>query len=104
MIEKVRKSLSEGYKIIKWMASFLAERTRAETSIAKLLYEINRLERKMDDQYIGLGKRVVELREKGEDAVFNDFIIQQTSAEIKSLQETVEEYREKAKTLNKLPE
>jgi chromosome condensin MukBEF complex kleisin-like MukF subunit len=104
MIEKIRKSLNEGYKILKWMASFLAERTRAETSIAKLLYEINKLERKMDELYIEVGKRVIELREKGEETVFNDFIIQQTSAEIRDLQESVEEYKEKAKTLNKLPE
>jgi hypothetical protein len=104
MIERVKKSLNEGFRIIKWIATFIAERTKAETSIAKLLYESSKLERKMDDLYREIGKRTLELKEKGEESIFNDFIIQQTSAEIKGLKETVEEYKDKARNVSKLPE
>ena len=104
MIERIKKSLNEGVKVIKWIAAFLAERTKAETSIAKLLYKSNKLERRMDELYIDIGKRTLELREKGEVSVFKDFIIQQTAAEIKGLKETAEEYKSKARDLSKLPE
>lgn len=104
MIERIKRSCQEGFRIIKWMASFLAERTKAETSMAKLLYETNKLERRIDGLYRDIGRRTIELREKGETAVGNDFVIQQTHAEIKSLKETIAEYREKAKNYSKLPE
>lgn len=104
MIDRIRKSFNEGVKSIKWIATFLAERTRAETSIAKLLYESSKLENKIDELYKEVGKRVLELKEKGEKSVFNDFIIQQALAEIKSLKEEVDEYKSKAKKFTKLPE
>jgi len=104
MIDKFRKSFNTGLTRVKWVATFLAERTKAETSIAKLLYESSKLESKIDELYKEVGKRVLELREKGEHSVFNDFIIQQTLAEIKSLKEEVNEYKSKAKKLTELPE
>lgn len=104
MIDRLRKSFNEGIKSIKWIATFLAERTKAETSIAKLLYESSKLENKLDELYMDVGKRVLELKEKGEKEVFKDFIIQQTLNEIKELREMVDEYRSKAASLSKLPE
>lgn len=104
MWERIKKSLNEGVKVVRWIAAFLAERTKAEASVAKLLYESNKLERKIDDLYRDIGRRMLVLRENKETAVFEDFIVQQAAAEIKSLQAQVDENRGKAKTLNKLPE
>ena len=39
-----------------------------------------------------------------EESVFNDFIILQTSAEIRGLKESIEEYKEKDRNFSKLPE
>jgi len=50
---------------VRWFATFLAERTKAETEIAKLLFESTRFEGKIEDLYRDIGKRVVELKEKG---------------------------------------
>ena len=58
----------------------------------------------MDGLYRDIGQRTLELKEQGELSVFNDFIIQQISAEIKDLKEAVEEYKGKARDLSKLPE
>lgn len=104
MIDKVRKNLREGINRIKWIAAFLAERTRAETFIAKLLYESSKLEDRMDELYRDIGKRVLELKEKGEKSVFKDFIIQQAFDEINNLRKTVKDYKEKARELSNLPE
>ncbi len=107
MIDKVKKNLTTGITRVKWMASFVAERTKAETSAAKLLYESSKLENKMDELYREVGKRVSELKgksEKGERDVFKDFIVEEALDEIKRLRETIDNYKSKARNIDKLPE
>lgn len=104
MINKVKNSFNTGLLRIKWIATFVAERTRAETSAAKLLYESHKLEDKIDDLYKDIGKRVLELKEKDEKDIFQDFIVQQALSEVKNLKQSVEDYKSQAKDINKLPE
>lgn len=104
MIDRIRNSLNKGLDQVRWFATFLAERTKAETEIAKLLFESTRFEGKIEDLYRDIGKRVVELKEKGEKAIWKDFVIQQSLDEIKHLRETADECRNQAKDLSKLPE
>jgi len=104
MIEKVKKSFSTGLLRVRWIASFLAERTKAETSVAKLLYEKTKLEDKINDLYSDVGNRVMELKEKGEEDILKDFIVQQALDEIKNLQESVDDYKSRAENINKLPD
>lgn len=101
MLAKVKKSFDEGVKRAKWIATFLAERTRIETSMARLFYESSKLEDKVDELYRDIGKRVLELKDKGEKAVLKDVIIAQTMEEIKKVKEQIEEYKGKAHALNK---
>ncbi|UCH79949.1 MAG: hypothetical protein JSW20_09355 [Nitrospiraceae bacterium] len=104
MIEKVKKSFSTGLLRVRWIASFLAERTKAETSVAKLLYEKTKLEDKINDLYSDVGNRVMKLKEKGEEDILKDFIVQQALDEIKNLQESVDDYKSRAENINKLPD
>lgn len=101
MLDKIRKSLNEGVKKVKWFAAFLSERTRVETSIARLLYESNKLEAKLDGLYRDIGKRVLELKEKGEKAVLKDFIILQMINETKGLKDEIEDYKSRAHDLSR---
>ena len=107
MKDNVKKSLTTGMARMKWIASYVARRTKAETSAAKLLYESSKIENKIEDIYMDIGKRVVELKEKNnkdETDVFRDFIIQQSLDEIKNMKETMNEYRKQAKDANKVDE
>ena len=104
MIDNVKKSLNTGLLRIKWIASFLAERTKAEASVAKLLYEKTKLEGKINDLYSDVGKRAMELKEKGEEDILKDFMVQQTLDEIKNLQESVDDFKGRAENINKLPD
>ena len=101
MIDKIRKSLNEGVKRIKWVATFLAERTKVETSMARMLYESSKLETKLDELYRDVGKRVLELKDRDEKAVLKDFIILQMISEIKKLKEQIEDYKSKAHAISK---
>jgi gas vesicle protein len=104
MINKVKDSFNTGLMRVKWIATLVAERTKAETSVVKLLYESSKLESKIDDLYRDIGKRVIELKEKGEKEVYQDFIVQQALNELKDLREAVKDYGKQAKNINKLPE
>jgi hypothetical protein len=104
MIDIIRKNLMTGIERIKWVASFLAERTRAETAIAKLFYEKSKIDDKIDDLLRDIGKRVVDLKEKGETDVFQDFTIKHVISELKDLRESANNYKTKADEISKLRE
>ncbi|MBI4654852.1 MAG: hypothetical protein HY752_07665 [Nitrospirae bacterium] len=101
MLERIRKSFNEGVKSIKWVAIFLAERLKAETSMAKLLYASSKLEAKVDELYRDIGKRVLELKEKDEKAVLKDPFILQAIDEIKRVRDEIDDYKTKAEALSK---
>jgi hypothetical protein len=104
MIDKIRKSLNKGLDQVRWIATFLAERTKAETEIARLLFENTKIEGRIDDLYRDIGRRVAELKEKGDKSVWKDFIVQQALDEIKHLKEAADNYKNQANELSKLPE
>lgn len=104
MIDRIRKSLNKGLDQVKWVATFLAERTKAETDIARLLFESTKIEDRIEDLYRDIGKRITELKEKGEKSVWKDFVIQQALDEIKHLKEAADDYKNQANNLSKLPE
>jgi cobalamin biosynthesis protein CobT len=105
MIDRVKNNLATGLTRAKWIATFLAERTRAGTSVAKLLYESSKLAERIDDLYREIGQRVMELKEKdGDKDVYSDFIVQKALDEIRNLKEDVDDYKNKARNVNKIPE
>ncbi len=101
MLDKIKKSFNEGVKSVKWFAAFLSERTRAETSMAKLLYQSSKLETGLDELYRDIGKRVLELKEKDEKAILKDFIVLQTINEIIKLRGKIDDYKSRANELGK---
>jgi hypothetical protein len=105
MINRVKDNLATGLTRAKWIATFLAERTRAGTSVAKLLYESSKLEERINDLYRDIGRRVMELKEKaGDKDVYSDFIVQKALDEIRNLKEDVDDYKNQARNVNKIPE
>lgn len=104
MIDRIRRSFNEGIKMVKWFAAFLAERAKIETSMARLFYESSKLQNRVDELYSDIGRRVLELMEKGEKAILKDFVILQAIDEIKRLREQIEDYKSEAYALQKPPE
>lgn len=101
MLDRIKKSFHEGVKNVKWFAVFVTERTKAEASMARLLYECNKLETRLDELYRDIGKRVLELKDKEDKDVYKDFIVLQTLNEIKNLREEIEDYRKRAEDQSK---
>jgi PHP family Zn ribbon phosphoesterase len=101
MLDRIKKNVKEGVKSVKWFAAFLADRTRVETSMARLLYESNKLENRLEELYRDVGIRVLELKGKEDKSVFKDFIILQTINEITKLKEEIEDYKTRADEISK---
>ncbi len=101
MLDRAKKSFAEGVKSVKWFAAFLSERTRVETTRARLLYESRKLENRLEELYCDIGKRVTEIKDKEEKDVLKDFIVLQAISEIKKIREEIDDYRSRANDLNK---
>ena len=104
MIDRIRRSLNRGLDQVRWVATFLAQRTRAETEIARLLFESTRIEGKIEDLHRDIGSRVAELYEKGEKSVMKDFIVRKALDDIRLLREASADYKNQARNLSRLPE
>jgi len=104
MLDRTKESLATGITRVKWIASFLVERAKAETSIAKVLYRRSKLEIQINDRYRDIGKRVVELREQGETDVFKDDVIQHALGEVKDMKDAVSRDKRESQPAKKQPE
>jgi hypothetical protein len=103
MLDKTKNSFVSGIARVKWVASFLAERTRAETEIAKKSYERSKIENKIDNLYRDIGRRVLELSEKGEADVLKDSIVHNVLGELKDMIERADNYKTRTDSINKTP-
>lgn len=101
MLDMTKKNLAAGITRVKWIAEFLAERTKAETVIAKLSYERIKLEKKVDDLYREIGKRVQALSDLGDREVLDDHTVQRSLSEIKAVNETIARNRKQSESMNK---
>ncbi len=104
MLDRTKESLAAGITRVKWIASFLADRIKAEISIAKIHYRRSRIERQINDRYRDIGRRVVELRDRGETDVFKDAVIQHALDEVKDMNDTLKMDRKEADQMDKQPE
>jgi hypothetical protein len=101
MLERIKKSYHNGIKQARLLASFFAERTKVETSMARQFYETTKLETKLDGFYTDIGKRVAELEDRGEKEVLKDGIILQMVGEVKRVKKQIEDYKASIQTENK---
>jgi hypothetical protein len=93
IMDDVKKNLAAGIARVKWIAKFIAERARAETSIAKDLYAKSKVDNKMDEIYRDIGRRVLELSDSGGADVLHDSTVQNCLNEIKHMKEGAAEHK-----------
>ena len=103
MLDRIMKSFTTGVSRVKWIATFLAERTKAETSIAKIHFEKSKIESKIDSLYRDIGKRVLELNKKVEEDVFKDVAVQHALSELKEMNQIIDDFKTQVDNLNKQP-
>ncbi len=85
MLDNTKKNLVAGVARVRWMAGFIAERTRADTRLAKAAYEKNLLREKIEGLYRDIGRRVLELHQDGAPDILGDSSVKQAIAALKDL-------------------
>ena len=99
--DRIRKDLEDGLNSIQAIGRFLAQRTRVETSLAKVVYDTQKIRRKIDEKYHELGERIYELKDEknpAENATVRDLI-----SELSSLKEELDFYMTRASELGGKP-
>lgn len=102
-MDDVKKNLAAGIARVKWIAQFVAERAKAETSIAKNLYEKSKTENKMDDIYRDIGRRVLELSDSGGTDILNDGTVRNCLNELRHMKEAAAGNQTRAESMSKPP-
>ena len=101
MWDRIRRDLEGGLSTFKWAGRFLAERIKVETSLAKVVYDSQKIQKKIDEKQLELGRMVFDLRDdKGatQNATVRDII-----SEIESLKKDLDLHMGRAKDLGNDP-
>ncbi len=102
MWKKVRENLESGIEKVRWFSALLNERVKVEMSLFKLLNQSSEIEKKRDAILRAIGERVLELREKTEKNVFKDPSIIDLLNHLKTIDNEMEEIRDKVLELSKI--
>jgi len=99
--DRIRRDIESGLYSFQSVARYVAERTRVETSLAKVVYDTQKIRKKIDEKYRELGERLYELRDEKnptENAVIRDLL-----SECSGLKEELDFYMTRAGELGRKP-
>ncbi len=98
--DRIRKNAEEGLESIKKGASIVAERARIEASLAKILLESGRLEKRLKTLYQKVGERIYTLTAKKERNILKDSEITEVLEEISRLKEDLDKLQRDARLIS----
>lgn len=102
MWKRVRDSLEGGIEKIRWFSTLLNERIKVEISLFKLINRSSEVEKKRDYILKAIGLRVLELRGKSERNILRDPSIIELMNQLKSIENEMEEIKDKVLELSKI--
>lgn len=102
MWKRVRDSFEGGIEKIRWFSTLLNERVKVELSLFKLLNRSSEVEKKRDSILKAIGARVLELRDKSERNILRDPSIIELMNQLKTIENEMEEIRDKVLELSKI--
>jgi len=92
--DRIVRNLNIGAEAVMRLAISLSERTRLESSVAKLMVKKGKIESKIDKANRGLGERVSAMYEQKSEDIINDLEVQDILKDIMIMREEVESLRE----------
>jgi|GEM_PF-3074050 len=99
--DRIRRDIESGLHSFQSVGRYLAERTRVETSLAKVVYDTQKIRKKIDEKYRELGERLFELRDEKNPA--QDAIIRDLLSDLSGLKEEIDFHMTRAKELGRTP-
>ncbi len=99
MFEDIYRVFRNGYERLKRFSTILYERTRVEIAVIKMLNDVHVIDRRIEENYRIIGRRLRELYDIHEKDVLRDDIIVQAFKEIQRLTEEREDLIKKSSEL-----
>jgi hypothetical protein len=96
LFDKARRSFDSGVERVRWFATFVNARARAELAVFRLMADAGKLERERDRHEREIGARVFELRDRGEINVFRDASVSAAMKEIERINQELLTLKEQA--------
>jgi len=102
MWKRIKESFDSGVEKIRWFSSLLSERVKIESSVVRLLYQSEQMERKKDELMKNIGQRVYELKGYSERYILKDKIIIEALNELEKISSEIEGKKKKASEISAL--
>jgi hypothetical protein len=103
MLAMIRERMRSGVERLRWYASIIGERLKAEISLISLLREAEDMNIMREEAARSIGHRVFELRESGGN-VYEDAHVAAALEDMEALETQIEELREGANLLGEVGE
>ncbi|MBI5199075.1 MAG: hypothetical protein HZA09_03560 [Nitrospirae bacterium] len=98
--DKIRKNAEEGIESIKKGATILAERARIEVSLAKILFEREKVEKRIKTLYQKIGEKIYTLTAKKERHILKDKEIADALEELVRLKEDLNKLERESRLIS----
>lgn len=102
MLKGLSDNFNKGIDRIKWFSTLLSERLRIEVAVIKLLFQSDKMEKRMEELFKIIGQRVVELKGQPEKNVLKDETILHAISQADSLRQQIDELKQKASEISRV--
>ncbi len=102
MLKRVRDSLERGIEKLRWFSALVNERLKVEIALFRLINQSSEIEKKRDAILKAIGERVLELKGKSERNIFKDPSIIELIDRLKTIDNEMENIRDKVLELSKI--
>ncbi len=100
MIERFKDNFMKGVEKLRWFATVFSERLRIEIAVMRLLYRSSEMNRRRDELFVAIGRRVYEFRENPERSVLKDKVVQEAVIEIERVEREMEDLRHRVSEMS----
>lgn len=100
MLKRLKNNFESGVQKIRWFSSLLSDRMKIEISVIKLLHHADQMEKKRDELFQKIGRRVVELKEYSDRQIMKDGMMTDMMSEIEKINQEIEQTRKKASEIS----
>jgi seryl-tRNA synthetase len=95
MLKRLKEDFARGAQRIRWFATVFSERLKIEIAVIKLLYQSDEMDKKKDELFKSIGRRVYESRTNPDKNIFRDSEVVEALEEIEKIEKNIIELRKK---------
>lgn len=100
MLKRLIENFRKGIDRIKWFSNVFSERLKIEIAVIKLLHQSEEMEKKREEMYKAIGRRVYELKGHYDKNILRDKAVVETIGGIEKIIKDIEELKQKVSDIS----